>query len=62
MKFVIKQEFDEMIERGFLKQGDYATTMKQHSKAKRHKHYCREDKYEKYLRWKSKQNKNKSGE
>ena len=52
---VNKDEFKEMVERGFINSDDYATTMKKHSKSKRHKHYCREDKYEKYIRWKQKQ-------
>jgi hypothetical protein len=42
-----------MMELGFIKKDNYATTMKQHSKSKRHKHYCQEDKYEKYLKWNS---------
>lgn len=62
LKLVRQDEFKEMVERGFIKQGEYATTMKKHSKAKRHKHYCQEDRYEKYLKWKEKQEKNKCGE
>ena len=56
--FVNKENFKEMVELGFIKQGDYATTMKNHSKSKRHKHYIREDKYAKYLKYKSQQKKN----
>lgn len=55
MKLVSQEEFKEMMEFGFLKQGDYAQTMKHHSKAKRHKKYVREDKYAKYLKWKNTQ-------
>lgn len=57
MVLVRKDEFDEMLERGFVKQGDFAQTMKNHSKAKRKKKYVREDKYEKYLKWKQNQDK-----
>jgi hypothetical protein len=55
LKLVSKSEFKEMMELGFIKKGNYATTMKKHSKSRRHKHYCQEDKYEKYLKWKEKQ-------
>ena len=57
MVLVRKDEFDEMLTRGFIKQGDFAQTMKNHSKAKRKKKYVREDKYEKYLKWKASQDK-----
>ena len=50
-----------MRERGFITKENYATTMKKHSKSRRHKHYVQEDRYAKYLKWKEKQ-KNKSGE
>ena len=53
MILVSNDEFKEMFEKGFVKQNDYAVTMKNHSKSKRHKHYVREDKYEKYLRHKA---------
>lgn len=61
MKLVNKDEFNEMRELGFITKENYATTMKKHSKSRRHKHYVQEDRYEKYLKWKEKQ-KNKSGE
>ena len=51
-----------MVELGFINCDDYAITMRKHSKSRRHKHYCREDKYNKYLKWKSKQTTNKSGD
>ena len=57
MILVSNDEFKEMFEKGFVKQNDYAVTMKNHSKSKRHKHYVREDKYEKYLKWKENQDK-----
>ena len=57
MVLVRKDEFNEMLERGFIKQGDFAQTMKSHSKARRHKKYVREDKYDKYLKWKANQDK-----
>lgn len=57
MVLVRKDEFNEMLERGFIKQGDFAQTMRNHSKAKRKKKYVREDKYEKYLKWKENQDK-----
>ena len=59
---VSKYEFKEMVELGFINCDDYAITMRKHSKSRRHKHYCREDKYNKYLKWKSKQTTNKSGD
>jgi hypothetical protein len=55
LKLVSKSEFKEMMELGFIRNGNYATTMKKHSKGRRHKHYCQEDKYEKYLKWKENQ-------
>lgn len=55
MVFVDRENFKEMLDLGFIKQGDFATTMKSHSKSKRHKHYVREDKYDKYLKYKSEQ-------
>ena len=58
MKLVSKEEFNEMIKLGFIKQGDFSQTMKNHSKAKRHKKYVVENKYEKYLKYKAEQNKN----
>lgn len=58
MVLVRKDEFNEMLEKGFIKQGDFAQTMKNHSKAKRKKKYVREDKYERYLKWKQNQDKN----
>lgn len=58
MTFVSNENFKEMLELGFVKQGDYATTMKNHSKSKRHKHYVREDKYMKYLKYKNNKQKN----
>ena len=57
MVLVRKDEFNEMLKRGFIKQGDFAQTMRNHSKAKRKKKYVREDKYEKYLKWKENQDK-----
>ena len=57
LKLVNRDEFKEMMELGFIKHGDYAQTMKHHSKAKRHKHYVREDKYDRYLKYKDKQKK-----
>lgn len=54
---ISREEFKEMLEKGFIKQGDFAQTMKHHSKAKRHQKYVREDKYEKYLKWKANQDK-----
>ena len=57
MVLVRKDEFNEMLERGFIKQGDFAQTMRNHSKAKRKKKYVREAKYEKYLKWKENQDK-----
>lgn len=62
MILVSKYEFKEMVELGFINCDDYAITMRKHSKSRRHKHYCREDKYNKYLKWKSKQTINKSGD
>ena len=58
LKLVSNENFKEMLELGFIKRGDFATTMKSHSKARRHKHYIREDKYEKYLKYKANQKKN----
>lgn len=45
-----------MMDLGFIKQGDFAQTMRSHSKARRHHKYVREDKYAKYLKYKEKQN------
>lgn len=59
MKLINQEQFKEMRELGFIKEGDYAQTMKNHSKSRRHKKYVREDKYEKYLKYKSQQKKNK---
>ena len=57
MIFVGSEDFKDMLRLGFIKQGDFSTTMRHHSKAKRHKHYVREDKYAKYLKWKNAQKK-----
>lgn len=57
---ISRDEFAEMLELGFLKQGDWTQTMKKHSKGKRHKKYIIEYKYDKYLKWKNAQkNRNK---
>jgi hypothetical protein len=56
LKLVSKEIFREMMDLGFIKNGDFAQTMKNHSKSKRHKKYVREDRYEKYLKYKAKQN------
>lgn len=52
---VSREEFKEMMELGFLKQGDWTQTMRHHSKGKRHKKYIVEYKYERYLKHKEKQ-------
>jgi hypothetical protein len=57
LKLVNRDEFKEMMDLGFIKLGDYAQTMKHHSKGKRHKKYVREDKYDRYLKYKEKQKK-----
>lgn len=58
MKLVSQEEFTEMRVLGFIKDGEFAQTMKNHSKARRHKKYVREDKYCKYIKYKEQQNKN----
>ena len=55
MKLVSKEEFMEMLELGFIQQGDFTQTMKSHSKARRHKKYVVENKYDRYLKYKAKQ-------
>lgn len=59
MKLVSKEEFKEMVKLGFIKEGDYAQTMRNHSKSKRHKKYVVEYKYDRYLKYKDKQEKQK---
>ena len=56
MKLVSKEEFKEMLDLGFIQQGDFTQTMKSHSKARRHKKYVVENKYDRNLRYKDKQN------
>jgi hypothetical protein len=54
---ISREEFKEMMELGFLKQGEWTQTMKKHSKGKRHKKYVVEYKYDRYLKWKNAQKK-----
>jgi hypothetical protein len=62
LKLVSQEEFKEMLKLGFIKEGDFAQTMKNHSKAKRHKKYVVEYKYDRYLKYKAEQkNKNIKG-
>jgi hypothetical protein len=56
LRLVSKEDFKEMMELGFIKQGDFTQTMKNHSKSRRHKKYVVEYKHDKYLKYKANQN------